>query len=375
MSVLAPSFVSTLGWALIHFLWQGLALGMAAAAALMLLRNARPQTRYAVACAALALCVLLPVLSIVRGLGAEQAVAAQPQLAISSAAPAVHPAVASLSSWRSTLQIRLPWVVALWSLGAALLALRMALGLAWVDRIRRASAGAVEPSWQARLDGLAAKFGLRKSVALRMVDGLESPIAAGWWRPVVLVPAALIARMPPELLEALLAHELAHIKRHDYLINLIQSAVEALLFYHPVVWWLSKQIRVERERIADDLAAQAIGEPRRMALALQQLDLLMSSHPRSSEPLSATQLAPAANGDNLMSRIQRLRGIGLGRTLADECVRFARQCGYKKMVLWTNSRLDAARHIYLSHGFKMVREEPHDAFGDGSMGQYWELEL
>lgn len=302
MTVLTPSFVSTLGWALVHFLWQGLAVGMAAALALMLLRNARPQTRYAVACVALALCVMLPVLGIVRGLNADAAIVVP---SVSTVVPAAEPVasmtIVPLSSWRSTLQIRLPWIVALWSLGAGLLALRMALGMAWVDRVRRTHAGAIDAKWQARLDRLAATFGLDRNVSLRVVDDLDSPVAAGWWRPMVLVPAALIARMPPELLEALLAHELAHIKRHDYLVNLIQSAVEALLFYHPVVWWLSKQMRVERERIADDLAAQAIGEPRRMALALQQLDLL-SSQPRFSAP----QLAPAANGDNLMSRIQHL---------------------------------------------------------------------
>lgn len=303
MSALASSFVPTLGWALVDFLWQGLAVGMAAALALMLLRNARPQLRYAVACAALAVCVMLPVLGIVRGLQADAAVAVPAASAIVSSADSVtHVPIVSLSSWRSTLQLRLPWIVALWSLGAALLALRMAVGLAWVDRVRRTCAGAVDPAWQARLDRLATKFGLRKGIALGVVDDLDSPVAAGWLRPMVLVPAALIARMPPELLEALLAHELAHIKRHDYLINLIQSAIEALLFYHPVVWWLSKQIRVERERIADDLAAQAIGEPRRMALALQRLDLLLSSQ----EIFPAPQLAPAANGDNLMSRIQHL---------------------------------------------------------------------
>jgi len=297
------SFVPALGWALVDFLWQGLAVGMAAALALMLLRNARPQLRYAVACAALVLCVMLPVLGIVRGLHADASVVLASTSTISPAMEsAADPAIVSLSSWRSTLQIRLPWIVAIWSLGAALLALRMALGLAWVDRVRRAHAGAINPAWQARLDRLAARFGLRRDVSLRVVDDLDSPVAAGWWRPMVLVPAALIARMPPELLEALLAHELAHIKRHDYLINLLQSAIEALLFYHPVVWWLSRQIRVERERIADDLAAQAIGEPRRMALALQQLDLLLSP----SERFSAQRLAVAANGDNLMSRIQHL---------------------------------------------------------------------
>lgn len=303
MSVLTPSFVSTLGWALVHFLWQGLALGMAAAVALMLLRNARPQLRYAVACLALALCVVLPVAGMVRGLYAEASVTAQSTPAIVHAVAATaNLAVVPPTSWRTMLQTRLPWIVALWSLGAGLLALRMALGLAWVDRARRAHASVAGLEWQARFDRLVAKFRLCRDVSLRVVGELDSPVAAGCWRPMVLVPAALIARMPPELLEALLAHELAHIKRHDYLVNLIQSAIEALLFYHPVVWWLSKQIRIERELIADDLAAQAIGERRRVALALQQLDLLLSSKDRLYNP----RLAPAANGANLMSRIQHL---------------------------------------------------------------------
>jgi hypothetical protein len=122
-------------------------------------------------------------------------------------------------------------------------------------------------------------------------------VTAGWWRPIVLVPAALATGMPTHLLEALLAHELAHIKRHDYLVNLAQGAIEIVLFYHPTVWWLSNRIRVEREQIADDLAASMLGEPRRLALALSELDQFQFTTP---------QLAHAAHGGNLMSRIKRL---------------------------------------------------------------------
>jgi type II secretory pathway pseudopilin PulG len=113
---------------------------------------------------------------------------------------------------------------------------------------------------------------------------------------VVLVPASLVSGMPPQLLEALLAHELAHVRRCDYVVNLIQSAIEILLFYHPAVWWLSNRIREEREQIADDVAASTLGEPRRLALALSELDLFQFT----------PQLAPAAHGGNLMSRIKRL---------------------------------------------------------------------
>ena len=118
----------------------------------------------------------------------------------------------------------------------------------------------------------------------------------------VLVPASLLARMPVEMLEALLAHELAHIRRHDYLANLLQRAAEALLFHHPVVWWLSQRIRHEREQATDMLAASVTGEPRRLALALYELDRFSSE--RIDSPIPT--LAQAAHGGHLMSRIQAL---------------------------------------------------------------------
>ena len=297
-------FTATLGWALVHFLWQGLLVGLAAALALALLGNARPQLRYALACAALALCLALPLATVLRG----GTTVDTPSLSLVSADGGVpvaagvverlrQPIIENTRAWRGQLQPWLPGIVALWSLGTALFALRMALGLAWVARAARPGHGRTHPCWQAQLDALAERMALPRRVLLRVVDGLDGPVVARIWRPVVIVPAALVARLPADLLEALLAHELAHVRRHDYLVNLVQSLVEALLFYHPVVWWLSRRIRIEREQIADDIAAQALGEPRRLALALHELAQFRAPTPR---------LAPAAHGGLLMSRIQRL---------------------------------------------------------------------
>jgi beta-lactamase regulating signal transducer with metallopeptidase domain len=297
-------FTAALGWALVHFLWQGLLVGIAAGLALSLLGNARPQLRYAVACAALGLCLALPVATVLRGVPAADTSATVIRQADGDASVAAglaerlrQPFIENAREWRGRLQPWLPGVVALWSLGTALFSLRMALGLAWVARAARPGHGRTHLYWQAQLDALAERMDLPRRVLLRVVDELDGPVAARIWRPVVIVPAALIARLPADLVEALLAHELAHVRRHDYLVNLVQSAVEALLFYHPVVWWLSRRIRIEREQIADDIAAQALGEPRRLAIALNELAQFRAPDPHR---------APAAHGGLLMSRIQRL---------------------------------------------------------------------
>ncbi|VXB48953.1 M56 family metallopeptidase [Massilia sp. 9I] len=305
MNALLDVAAPALAWALIDFLWQGLLVGWACALLLALMRKASPQARYAVACAALLLCAALPLAGTVqRVLDADTGpvttmlpvtVAGQVSGAV-AAVPAIAIDAGRFAGWEMALEERLPLVVLFWSLGAGLLALRMVLGLAWVRRRSRAGQYRVDPAWQARLERMAQGMGIVRRVTLGLVDDLTSPVTAGWWRPVVLVPASLVSGMPPQLLEALLAHELAHVRRCDYVVNLIQSAIEILLFYHPAVWWLSNRIREEREQIADDVAASTLGEPRRLALALSELDLFQFT----------PQLAQAAHGGKLMSRIKRL---------------------------------------------------------------------
>jgi len=288
----AQAMVAALGWTLVHFVWQGALLGCAVAVLLVALRNARPETRYAVACIGLVLCLAWPAVDLALLLKAGAADAGGRLFLGAGAAGAAAPGAVGLLPW---LGQNLGWIVALWAACSGALSLRMAVGLLWIGRAARAQA--CVPAWQERLSRLAERCGLGREVRLRVVDGLASPITAGWWRPVVLVPASLVAGMPPHLLEALLAHELGHVRRHDYLVNLLQNVIETLLFYHPAVWWLSRRIRAEREQIADDFAARHLGEPRRLALALSELEKLQfSSH----------HLAQAANGGDLMARIRRL---------------------------------------------------------------------
>ncbi len=288
----AQALVAAFGWTLVHFVWQGALLGCVVAVLLVALRNARPETRYAIACGGLLLCLAWPAVDLVLLLKAGAGDAGGRLVLGAGAAGSVAPGTVGLLPW---LGQNLGWIVALWAACSGALSLRMAVGLLWIGRAARAQA--CDPAWQERLSRLAERCGLGREVRLRVVDGLASPITAGWWRPVVLVPASLVAGMPPHLLEALLAHELGHVRRHDYLVNLLQNVIETLLFYHPAVWWLSHRIRAEREQIADDFAARHLGEPRRLALALSELEKLQfSSH----------HLAQAANGGDLMARIRRL---------------------------------------------------------------------
>ena len=318
MSEFLAQLVPALGRALLHFVWQGAVIGLLAAIALRLLRDARPQARYAVACCALLLCAIVPIAYVIAQMSmpvASHVVATTGATVRTTGLALVAGAYAP--AWTSRLDAALPTIVLFWAAGAGALSLRMGAGLLWIRRLRATPQLPVQREWQARLDALARRFGLRRQVALRIVGSLSSPVSAGWWRPVVLLPAGLLTRMPADLIEALLAHELAHVRRHDYLVNLLQNLAEALLFYHPATWWLSRRTRDEREHIADRIAADITAQPRRLALALSELAEWSCSHAAIPSPPT---LAQAAHGGSLMSRIEQLirpgaRSVRSGVTL------------------------------------------------------------
>lgn len=305
----AAELVKPLSETLLHLSWQLGLLGLLAALLLRVLHRRSAQLRYALCTAALLLSLLLAALqlgarwSATEGLALPAAavahleIPAAPQAALPLRADAVGDETEPLPVapvWRF-------WLVAAWAGGVVLMALRLVAGLLCVARWRRAARPA-PPAWQARLDRLAAAMGLRRPVVLALLpEGQQgySPFTVGGWRPVVLMPAALLSGMPVALLEALLAHELAHVRRWDYLAQLLQRVVEALLFFHPAIWWLSRRLRVERELVADAIAAQCLASPRQLALALQSL--------AETEAAPALALAAAAPRDGeLLQRVKAL---------------------------------------------------------------------
>jgi D-alanyl-D-alanine endopeptidase (penicillin-binding protein 7) len=287
--------VASLGSPLLDFVWQGALIGLACAALLSAMRHARPQIRYAVACSALVLCILFPLYGVIQSViklsGSNLSDVALNDLATQNVDGDVY---SQMVNWA---HLHLASLVFVWSIGVALLSVRLITGLLWVSSVKRSDRGSLHPHWQTQLNGLALNAGITKAIKLQVVDGLTSPAVAGWLQPAVLMPAALITGMPTDMLRALLAHEVAHIRRRDFLVNLLQRSVEILLFYHPAVWWMSKQIRVERELIADNIAVQLTGDPFCLAAALSELDKVQRQH---------SELAMAANGGKLIDRINLL---------------------------------------------------------------------
>lgn len=319
-----------LGWALLHFIWQGALVGLLYASLRVIMRHQTANARYVVACSAMLLMLVLPLattLIIKRSIpqatspmqeatsstasiswktdpAAAEVIRAKTDSATWTATPMpVQAATATAPTLRDRLATLMPWLVSVWLAGVLLLSLRVLGGWVLAQRLKNWKTVPVTSEWQETLERLA--HSLRVSRPVRLCESIvaEVPTVIGWLRPVILVPVSAFVGLSPQQIEALLAHELAHIRRHDYLVNLLQTAVETLLFYHPAVWWVSREVRTEREHCCDDLAVAACGNVLTYARALAELEQLRGS---SITP----QLAVAADGGgaSLLGRIQRLIG-------------------------------------------------------------------
>lgn len=292
---MASPAVERVGWTLIHFVWEGALVAAVLAAALWLIPSRYARLRYGLACIALALVAAMPVATF---------------LALAPEAPPTLSGHEIGQGWsfspgetivghRSLVELCLPYFVGAWGIGVALLCARLVGSLAHLERWKRRHANPAPSEWQERLERLAAKMGVRRRISLLVSERALVPSAWGVLRAVVVLPTSLLTSLSPVEVETILMHEIAHIRRHDYIVNLLQAIVETLLFYHPAVWWVSRIVRQEREHCCDDVVVRQIADPMPYARALLHLE--ERRHPLPHPTLSAL-------GGNLMNRVARIMG-------------------------------------------------------------------
>ena len=300
---ISPELLQALGWMLLHFVWQGAALAALFAVTNTLCRQAT--TRYALAVISLVLMIAAPVITFTElmqqedpaaryGAQGASASAAKPVQGVSVAA---RPGAAAPEIPASQPAVILS--VEAWFLGVVLLSLRTAGGLFLIERMRRKEIKPVGRQLYLKCVALQLKMGFERVIRYCECDRLDAPAAFGWIRPVVLLPVCALSGLTEDQIEAVIAHELAHIRRLDCFVNLFQIGVETLLFYHPAVWWVSERIRIEREHCCDDEAVALCGDAVTYARALTLME----------EWRTAPSLMMAANRSPLSQRVVRLLGL------------------------------------------------------------------
>ena len=315
-TLLRQSVIQTVGWALLYSLWQGTLIAILLNGAMSVLRKSRASTRYMLACIALILMLVLPLWTVwTSNIGAPVATARSSEhKATSSDAvlnfrstsdpSSIFQTEVSVQSWRHRteqfIETWLPWLIASWLLGVFLCSLRSLGAWVYTQRLKRSQARLILGQWQESIQRLSRVLRVTRPILLLESSLVRVPTVVGWLRPALLLPTSTLIGLTPQQLEAILAHELAHIRRHDYLVNLLQTIIETLLFYHPAVWWISRRIRVEREHACDDFAVAVSGDAVVYARALTKMERLRKASP---------EFVMAADGGSLMSRIHRLVGV------------------------------------------------------------------
>jgi bla regulator protein blaR1 len=295
ITLLNQPWTARLGWTLLHFLWQGIlvaalyALARALAGGRMSARG-----RYAIACAALLAMTAAPAVTY-WWLGTSGHAA--PIRGLTGPGAGQFASGVAYSPGTDPWQQAMPAIVMAWFVGAAGCSLRLLMGFISVAALRRSPHAAVLTEWQQILDRLIERMQVSRRVRLLPTDRVDSPSVIGWLRPVILAPVGVLSGLAPQQVEALLAHELAHVRRHDYLVSVLQGIAESLLFYHPAVWWISNEIRTEREHCCDDLAVEASGDVLVYARALAALESMRPAHFKA---------VLSANDGSLLRRLRRL---------------------------------------------------------------------
>jgi len=316
---LSDSLTTAIGWTIVHSLWQGTAIGLIAFLILKIRKTAPAQLRYLIGVLSLGAILVASITTFVfeyKPITGIPGSTVDPDTIVRLGNIfRISSGVSNGSSYmhfiqQTTLSL-FPWMISIWLFGVILLSLRLAGGLILVERLRTRNVSLLPAALENRLMALAVRSGITRLLQVLQSGEVKVPTVIGVFRPVILIPAGMISLMPIEQLESIFVHEIAHIRRFDFLINILQSLLEALFFYHPVVWILSAGLRQEREKCCDDFAVSIGGNLSIYAKALMGLSEIQSGQPLPSVALTG-------NKNRIILRVERLINSKKMKTNASE---------------------------------------------------------
>ncbi|HEY4208646.1 MAG TPA: M56 family metallopeptidase, partial [Puia sp.] len=308
LSLFREDIVRALVWTLVHSLWQGLALAVLTGLVILFTRRSSPVWRYNILVGVLCLFIAGAGTTFFLLLGAPAA-----RAALSGGATGLYPGGALVNpltgmlhtgteaSWSERLTVyfnqRANIIVTVWFVILAMRLVKLLADLWAVRRLCHYRTSVPPAYWSARVMELAERIGIKKAVTMLESPVVKAPMMAGVLKPVILTPLGLLAQLPPQEVEAILLHELAHIRRKDYLANLLQCFVEVIFFFNPAVWWISSLIREERENCCDDIAVGQTSSKKDLINALVSFQEYRHSN---------FTIALAGAKDHLLRRVRRI---------------------------------------------------------------------
>lgn len=321
-------FVYALGWTLIHSIWQVGLVAVIVALFMMRIDVRKSSARYAIYMGGI---LTAPILSMITFLrlysGTEAATTANTTVVannpyLSDAMTAMSGNIINPGTWDLVIDFLRPgphnlqYLVIIWFTGVLILSIRFMGGVWAIYRLRDSASRDIPAEWKNRLSALSGSLGIRRIVQMAESARVTVPMTAGWLKPIILLPVGMLTNMSPAHVEMILLHELSHIRRHDYLMNVLQGLVEIVFFFHPAIWWLSDGARTEREHCCDDRVLSLKGDPLSYAKALHAAAAAIKPKGKlSGSLLPKTGLAITGENGELLERIHRILNREMKNTI------------------------------------------------------------
>ena len=308
LTISLHSIATILGWTILHSIWQILLIALVLKLLFQRISNNAASIRYKLSMLALLSAFAWSTHTFwiewnhyyVSAITLDNALLLEVTELTSSTTEVSQQPTDLFTQWSLIAEPIMPYLAIFWMVGMLFLSSRMFVGLTRLHTFSKKGIQVLPDPWQSRFEELKRRSGIRRIVDVRLSEIISVPITYKFLRPIVLLPVSVFTGLSDEQIEVLLLHELAHIKRHDYLVNLLQSFIEVLFFYHPLIWWISKNVRAEREHCCDDMVMNLYHQPMLYAQTLTQI--------QSQHYSFKTHLAMSANGNKgvFTQRIYRL---------------------------------------------------------------------